>query len=355
MTLLACGKPSSTRGDGPPRRAADLSNIKDAVPKHERQTRAGNPSTYVVFGKRYYVMRKNKGYVRRGVASWYGSKFHGRPTSNGERYNMYEMTAAHKTLRIPTYVRVRNLENNKVIIVRVNDRGPFVGNRIIDLSYAAAHKIGMLGKGTAFVQVEIVRPGETDLPMLANEAKKQSPLSIDAPKIEKSLPLVSRIPSFKTARSIESQRPNNNAPSRTPEQRQKEYNLRPLAKLKFKIIPEPKINNLIRSSGPVRVSNKYPKKYRGGLAKSAHQKKSSKSRLKAYIQIGAFRKRSHAKRLYAKLWKLSYPHLSIHRTIHRGRPLYRVRIGPLLTVTQLDQISNDLSKNGFKLIRIIVK
>ena len=157
--LVSCGggtKSSATRGDGPPRDRVDLSNVGNAVPKKERQTRAGNPPTYVVFGKRYRVMNRNKGYVRRGVASWYGTKFHGRPTSNGERYNMYKMTAAHKTLPLPTYVRVRNLRNNKSIVVRVNDRGPFVHNRIIDLSYAAALKLDMVGDGTSLVEVTAI-------------------------------------------------------------------------------------------------------------------------------------------------------------------------------------------------------
>ncbi|MDB2410034.1 septal ring lytic transglycosylase RlpA family protein [Pseudomonadales bacterium] len=105
-------------------------------------------------------MKSSKGYKEKGGASWYGTKFHGRLTSNGERYNMYAMTAAHKSLPIPTYVKVKNLENGREIIVRVNDRGPFHEGRIIDLSYAAATKIGMLKKGTARVEVEAIDPRE---------------------------------------------------------------------------------------------------------------------------------------------------------------------------------------------------
>jgi rare lipoprotein A len=103
-------------------------------------------------------MDSSKDFVERGIASWYGTKFHGRRTANGEIYDMYAMTAAHKHLPIPTYVRVSNLENGRAIVVRVNDRGPFHANRVIDLSYAAAYKLGMLNRGTAKVQVQAIDP-----------------------------------------------------------------------------------------------------------------------------------------------------------------------------------------------------
>lgn len=115
-------------------------------------TRAGSRS-YVVRGKRYVVLASARGFAQRGVASWYGKKFHSRQTSNGETYNMYAMTAAHKTLPLPTWVEVKNLENGRTIRVRVNDRGPFVDDRIIDLSYAAANELGMVTKGTAEVEI----------------------------------------------------------------------------------------------------------------------------------------------------------------------------------------------------------
>jgi rare lipoprotein A len=114
----------------------------------------GNPSSYVVFGKRYYVLDSSEGFVQRGIASWYGTKFHGRATSSGETYNMHAMTAAHKTLPIPVYVHVKNLDNGRSAVVKVNDRGPFISGRIIDLSYAAAKKLGVDGPGTANVNLE---------------------------------------------------------------------------------------------------------------------------------------------------------------------------------------------------------
>ncbi len=145
--------------DSAPARRLDPNSIRDAVPKSEQQSRRGNPRSYVVMGKRYSVMPSSRGYRERGIASWYGTKFHGRSTSSGEPYDMYAMTAAHKSLPLPTYVEVTNLRNGLRTIVKVNDRGPFHGNRIIDLSYAAATKLGILGHGTGLVEVRAIDPG----------------------------------------------------------------------------------------------------------------------------------------------------------------------------------------------------
>lgn len=146
----------SMRHDKAPDQPVDVSHVKDAVPKVEPRSRGGNKSPYTVLGKQYYIMNSSLGYREVGTASWYGKKFHGHQTSNGEIYDMYKMSAAHKSLPIPTYVRVTNLENNRQVIVRVNDRGPFHGNRLIDLSYAAASKLDMLKKGTARVRIEAI-------------------------------------------------------------------------------------------------------------------------------------------------------------------------------------------------------
>jgi rare lipoprotein A len=134
----------------------DFSSIPDAVPKEASLSRYGNPLTYTVRGKRYHRLASSEGYRAQGIASWYGSKFHGHRTSSGEPFDMYSMTAAHKTLPLPTYVRVTNLDNKRTIIVKVNDRGPFHDQRIIDLSYAAAGKLGILSKGTGRVEVVAV-------------------------------------------------------------------------------------------------------------------------------------------------------------------------------------------------------
>ncbi len=162
--LFSCGRidkvVSPVAVDSAPKKKIDVETIPNAIPKKEPKSRYGNPKSYVVFGKRYYVMDSGKGYIEKGIASWYGTKFHGRRTSSGETYDMYAMTAAHKSLPLPTYVKVTNLSNDKFIVVKVNDRGPFHENRIIDLSYTAAIKLDIIQKGTGLVEVKAIDPEE---------------------------------------------------------------------------------------------------------------------------------------------------------------------------------------------------
>lgn len=157
LLLSACSTTPSSRysmsQDAGPDRRVDLSQVEEPQPKREPLSRSGN-KPYRVLGKKYYPMASADGFAEDGMASWYGRKFHGHTTSNGEVYDMYKMTAAHKTLPLPSFVRVTNKRNGRSIIVRVNDRGPFHGNRVIDLSYAAAHKLGYIGTGTAPVRIE---------------------------------------------------------------------------------------------------------------------------------------------------------------------------------------------------------
>lgn len=161
-------------GDSAPARRLDPDAIRDAVPRWEPRSRYGNPDSYEVFGKRYNVMQESRGYRERGIASWYGTKFHGRYTSNREPYDMYAMTAAHTSLPLPSFVRVNNLQNGRSIVVRVNDRGPFHNNRIIDLSYAAATKLGILGKGTGLVEVIAIDPRQSYAENPAQPAQDQT-------------------------------------------------------------------------------------------------------------------------------------------------------------------------------------
>ena len=151
---------SSIKDGAPVEIPVDIDAIPDAVPRFEPRTSAGNPESYEVMGKMYTVQKSSKGYLKQGIASWYGTKFHGQRTSNGEPYDMFAMSAAHKTLPIPTYVRVTNLSNKRSIVVRINDRGPFHDNRIIDLSYVAAAKLGIAQAGTGFVEVRALEPGQ---------------------------------------------------------------------------------------------------------------------------------------------------------------------------------------------------
>ena len=180
LILAGCAK------DGPPRTGSlfprDLP--PDPVPRKEARSRYGNGPVYEVLGQNYRVMNSSYGYQETGVASWYGKKFHGRMTSNQEPYDMHAMTAAHKSLPLPTYVRVKNLRNNKSIIVRVNDRGPFVQNRIIDLSYSAARKLDMIKTGTSLVEVTAISFDEP--PKRPTVAK--APVIKESPQPEPSTP-----------------------------------------------------------------------------------------------------------------------------------------------------------------------
>ena len=153
-TLCACGAFSYKNDSGTAKPAASHSITPYAVPP----SKYGNPETYQVFGREYLVLTSSEGYWQRGTASWYGPKFHGKRTSSGKTYDMHQMTAAHKTLPIPTFVQVSRLDTGQSIIVEVNDRGPFVDDRIIDLSYAAATQLDMVGAGTAPVEVKALPP-----------------------------------------------------------------------------------------------------------------------------------------------------------------------------------------------------
>jgi rare lipoprotein A len=171
VVLLFTGCASTPKPDEPPPRGgyykddgpgeappANLSEVPDAVPAAEPLHRHAN-RPYTVFGKGYVPLSALRPHRERGLASWYGKKFHGRKTSSGEVYDMYKMTAAHKTLPIPSFARVTSLSNGRSVVVRINDRGPFHGDRIIDLSYAAAHRLGYIQAGSAMVEVESILPG----------------------------------------------------------------------------------------------------------------------------------------------------------------------------------------------------
>ncbi|HOX71287.1 MAG: septal ring lytic transglycosylase RlpA family protein [Dokdonella sp.] len=169
-----------THDGGPAAPATDIARLVEPVPKHEPRARYGNKSPYSVLGKTYAVMPDAHKYVERGIASWYGNKFHGYMTSSLEPYDMYQFSAAHKTLPLPSYVRVTNLDNGKSVVVRVNDRGPFHENRLIDLSYAAAVRIGVWPKGTGLVEVRVIEPGKSGA---GDDLPPQAPAASNAARI----------------------------------------------------------------------------------------------------------------------------------------------------------------------------
>jgi len=175
-----CGLYAPGVADGAPDVPADVANLPEPVPHAEPLSHYGNRSPYVVLGKTYTVLPSAAGYVERGVASWYGTKFDGRATSNFEPYDLYHFTAAHRTLPLPSYARVTNLDNGRSVIVRINDRGPFHDGRLIDLSYAAAVKLGVNAHGTANVEVRGIDPGQPLSPAL-NTTTARDPLKPAAP------------------------------------------------------------------------------------------------------------------------------------------------------------------------------
>ncbi|MBS0612890.1 MAG: septal ring lytic transglycosylase RlpA family protein [Proteobacteria bacterium] len=317
--------PAAPAGVPPP--PTDMLSTPDAVPKVEPRSRYGNPAFYDVFGKRYYVMASSLGYVERGVASWYGPGFHAVRTSTGEPYDMYGMTAAHKTLSLPTYVRVTNLENNRSIVVRVNDRGPFVGNRIIDLSYTAAAKLDMLRKGTAFVEVRAIDP-------LANPISTVTPVTsalLTAPGANPALTggVSAGVPGSTTLPASGSAAP---APSATPEPT-------------TGIVPRagavpgaaaPGTSPRTPSAAPIGASP----------AGSAPAASTPPARSGLFVQAGAFTNRANAERLASRLSAGRYGQVFVREAQSAGKPLYRVRIGPVADVPAFDRTVKALESAG---------
>ena len=185
LLLAACGtaptRPTAPAIPPPPPPPVDLAAIPDPIPRVEPRSKYGNPASYEVFGRRYQLLPTAAGFVERGTASWYGPGFHSARTSSGEPYDMYAMTAAHKTLPIPVYARVTHLGNGRSVIVRINDRGPFVGDRIIDLSYTAAWKLDMLRDGTAPVEVRVLDPAPAAPALSATPVEPAEPTTSEIP------------------------------------------------------------------------------------------------------------------------------------------------------------------------------
>ncbi|MBU0744110.1 MAG: septal ring lytic transglycosylase RlpA family protein [Gammaproteobacteria bacterium] len=256
--LSGCGvvKQKTPGYDGPPKIDVDPSRVRDAVPRVEPLHPYGTKD-YVLKGRHYKVLKSSKGYVKRGYASWYGSKFHGLETSTQERFNLYGMTAASPELPLPSYVQVTNLRNGKKVVVRVNDRGPFYGNRILDLSYAAAKKLGFADHGVAPVKIVAIDPKTWAKDNAVNKPQYAS---------------------------------------------------------KDKELPQPNLN---------------------------------KSQI--FLQLGAFAQLDNAKILSSKVNKIIDRPINIE---HKS-DLYRVKIGPLASSSQSDQLKSLLEQHGFEDITVI--
>jgi rare lipoprotein A len=285
--------PAPVPAQRPPPAARD---IPDALPRYEPRSAYGNPPFYDVFGKRYFVLSSSTDYIERGVASWYGPGFHKIRTSTGEIYDMYGMSAAHKTLPLPAYVRVTNLQNGRSVVVRVNDRGPFVGNRIIDLSYTAAAKLDMLRNGTAMVEVRSVGPASTPGDVGVSAAAGGI--------------------SAGTAQAAPPATPAMTAPPMAPPAAQ------PIGAAPAGVPP--------------------------GAVPIAPAPVTSAPATALYVQAGAFADPANAERLATRLRGGGYGTVFIRDDYIAGRKLYRVRIGPVPDVPEFDRIVAALDRAGVR-------
>lgn len=287
-------------GDGAPKQGPDAASIPDAVVRAEPKSRYGNPSSYVVFGRRYHVLDSAHGYLEQGVASWYGKKFHGKRTSSGETYDMHKMTAAHKSLPLPTYVRVTNLENDRQAVVRVNDRGPFHDDRLIDLSYAAAVKLGLDRSGTARVEVAALEPLAATPP-----AEQSTDVQVDG----KDVAGRGGVPRGGGA--------TDGAP----------------------VVDKGRALSAVRRSAPPAASPSPP------LPQVAPGSSTGGA---LYIQVGSFRFRENAERWRSKLQAAGLSPQGVQLQVEQvdAERYYRVLIGPLHGDAELDQRAEELNRLG---------
>ena len=311
---LPGGSSFFTRQDSAPAHPVDVSNIANAIPRVEPYSRYGNPESYVVFGQRYYVKKSSLNHVERGIASWYGTKFHGKRTSSGEPYDMLAMTAAHKSLPLPTYAEVTNLKNGRKIIVKINDRGPFKKSRIIDLSYAAAIKLGITKAGTGLVEVRAIDPTQplpapTPTPGIIAAQTATTPVLLATP-----IPLA---PPSKIVTAAPKLAP---APVQAPVQTPVQAAAPQAEKLK-RIAP----------GQPVDI----------------------------YLQVGAFGERFNAENLKIRIRDIeTLPISKINVTEADGTKansaIFRVRIGPINNVSEADQVIKRLAQLGIENPHVIV-
>ena len=357
----------------------------DMVPKVEPRSRYGNPASYVVFGKRYHTKDDSHGHVERGLASWYGPGFHGRRTSSGERYDMYAMTAAHKTLPLPTYAQVTNLENGRSAVVRINDRGPFHGPRVIDLSRAAAAKLGVLAKGTAQVEVKALDPTNPE-PATAN------PFLIAA-KESKPQPFLDGFDSPASATGAESPRQTSagrqaiaDAGRSLPVSRAAPAKATPSRELVAVPAPKAKVDPAARRPAPATMKVKAEVQVAAadaGAAKGQVDTRQARSEAKSdirpdqgktladdsartskadaasrgmYVQVGAFGNRSNAEHLRQRLSKeLAKLQVKVRSNGGDSSALYKVQVGPLVSRAKASDVSQQLAALGVTQSHVVVE
>jgi rare lipoprotein A len=371
----------------------ERSGIPDAVPRVEPRSRSGNKESYTVRGRRYFTKDDSVGHVERGIASWYGPGFHGRKTSNGEPYDMNAMTAAHKTLPLPTYARVTNLQNGKTAVVRINDRGPFHGPRVIDLSRAAATKLGVIGSGTAEVEVRALDPS-------SSEPAVPSPFLIAAnkPKAEtQPQPSLDTLAEFGTARFEAPAAPTVADSSRAaaPEavrpfpQPVRQAQPTPARELAIADRPTQKTRAESRAEANAakaearmavketkaesRVAAKDNKATKGRgdaapakgkalaeadakVARGGKAEKADKGGSGMYVQVGAFGDRANAEQLRKRLVKeLAKLQVQVRSIDGKASPLYKVQVGPLDSRAKASHVSQQLAVLGVTKAHVVVE
>jgi rare lipoprotein A len=309
----------------------DISKIQYWQVKPEQLSRYGNHSPYEVFGKKYHVVNRDKVFEQRGKASWYGKKFHGRKTSNMEVFDMYKLTAAHRTLPLPSYVEVTNLDNNKKVIVRVNDRGPFVGKRIIDLSWAAAKLLGYEQQGVANVHIKLVQ---------TPDKKNQQ-----AKKVEEKYLQIGAFSEKHTASTIAQQLGQLNI---LPIQISNSGTATPFYRVRLgPLTMDENLDEIIKK---VHLAG-YPESKIVTVEKEIIQPE--KIGLK-YLQIGAFSEKSTAQIIADKLSLLMLLPVHITNSI-TPNPLYRVRLGPLSIDENITEIVQKIHDNGYPESKIVTE
>ena len=279
--------------------AAAEKRARSSTTPARAEANGGNPQFYEVFGKRYRVRASSDGYRERGVASWYGRPFHGRPTSSGEMYDMHEMTAAHTSLPLPTWAEVTNLSNGKSVIVKINDRGPFVGKRLIDLSHAAASALDIVGSGTARVEVRALDgpPRQTTAGRRGNRGQTSTSADVrvkGAEPVKAAEPVV--LPSA-PAKSRTDSPPRAAVPPPTPTPTQPE---------------------------------------------------------RLFAQAGKFTKRDDAVQLVDRLKAQGFVNAFVVTEDGRRKSSHRVRVGPLLDAAEVERVSDQLRGFGAKRSRSVV-
>lgn len=337
--LGGCASGGATRTAASEPGDPDGADIPDAVPRVEPLSRSGNPASYQVRGKRYFTKQSGSGHVERGLASWYGKKFHGRKTSSGERYDMYAMTAAHKTLPLPSYVQVTNMENGRTAVVRVNDRGPFHGPRVIDLSYSAAKKLGVIQKGTAMVEVRTLdasRPGGDPGPFLATKGTPKGSIG-GAPKVAATggRGQVAVVPRGEPE------------PTRAPPPDAATVAVKP-AEPGLEAVEERALDTALAAVAATTAAQSVAQPPPPAVARGEPRLTAAADATGPglYLQVGAFGDPSNAERLRERLVATLSEQVRVQRSAAGESALYKVRIGPLGSEGEAKAISAKLVTLG---------